>query len=70
MEINSICVYCGSSPGRQPEYVQAAQALGAEIGKRSIRLVYGGARVGLMGRWRGLHSGRRKGDRHHAEGIA
>jgi len=49
MEINSICVYCGSSPGRQPEYVQAAQALGAEIGKRGIRLVYGGARVGLMG---------------------
>lgn len=49
MEINSICVYCGSSPGRQPEYVQAAQALGADIGKRGIRLVYGGARVGLMG---------------------
>jgi len=49
MEINCICVYCGSSPGRQPEYVQAAQALGAEIGRRGIRLVYGGARVGLMG---------------------
>lgn len=49
MEIKSICVYCGSSPGRQPEYVQAAQALGAEIGKRGIQLVYGGARVGLMG---------------------
>jgi hypothetical protein len=49
MEINSICVYCGSSPGRQPEYLQAAHALGTIIGERGIRLVYGGARVGLMG---------------------
>jgi uncharacterized protein (TIGR00730 family) len=49
MEIKSICVYCGSSPGRQPEYREAAKNLGYEIGRRGIRLVYGGASVGLMG---------------------
>lgn len=49
MNINSICVYCGSTPGRLPDYTQAAQDLGSEIGRRGIRLVYGGAGVGLMG---------------------
>lgn len=49
MNINSLCVYCGSTPGRLPDYTQAAQDLGSEIGRRGIRLVYGGAGVGLMG---------------------
>jgi hypothetical protein len=49
MKINSICVYCGSSPGRLPDYISAARELGEEIGRRVIRLVYGGAGVGLMG---------------------
>jgi hypothetical protein len=49
LTIKSICVYCGSSPGRLPDYKQAAQVLGGEIGRRGIRLVYGGAGVGLMG---------------------
>jgi hypothetical protein len=49
MKINSICVYCGSSPGRLPDYISAARELGEEIGRRGIRLVYGGAGVGLMG---------------------
>ncbi|MBM3136669.1 MAG: TIGR00730 family Rossman fold protein [Chloroflexi bacterium] len=49
MKINSICVYCGSSPGRLPDYTSAARELGEEIGRRGIRLVYGGAGVGLMG---------------------
>jgi uncharacterized protein (TIGR00730 family) len=49
MDIKSICVYCGSSPGRLPEYKQAAMDLGREIGCRGFQLVYGGAGVGLMG---------------------
>ena len=49
MEINTICVYCGSSLGRLPVFRAAAQQLGAEIASRGIHLVYGGANVGLMG---------------------
>lgn len=44
-----ICVYCGSSPGRQRDYSLAAQALGRILLERRIGLVYGGASVGLMG---------------------
>ena len=45
----SICVYCGSSTGTKPDFLQAANALGALLASRSIRLVYGGGSVGLMG---------------------
>jgi uncharacterized protein (TIGR00730 family) len=45
----SICVFCGSSSGRRPEYARAAEELGHELAKRDISLVYGGAKVGLMG---------------------
>ena len=44
-----LCVFCGSSPGQQPEYVQAATRLGKQLAEASIGLVYGGASVGLMG---------------------
>ena len=44
-----VCVYLGSSPGRDPAYTQAAEALGAELIARGLGLVYGGGRVGLMG---------------------
>ena len=47
--MKSICVYCGSSPGRNPSYARAAQNLGRELALRGIRLVYGGASVGIMG---------------------
>lgn len=47
--MNSICVYCGSSPGRLPQYQQAAAELGRRLVSRDITLVYGGASVGLMG---------------------
>ncbi len=50
MTMKRICVYCGSSPGNQPVYVQSAQSLGANLAARSIGLVYGGASVGLMGK--------------------
>ena len=44
-----ICVYCGSSSGKRSSYLQAADNLAAELVKRRIGLVYGGASVGVMG---------------------
>ncbi|MCD6356692.1 MAG: TIGR00730 family Rossman fold protein [Anaerolineaceae bacterium] len=49
MKLKTICVYCGSSPGRSPAYSEEAKRLGEEIARRGMRLVYGGASVGLMG---------------------
>lgn len=49
MTIQSMCVYCGSSPGRSPVYLKAAKDLGAEFGRRGLTLVYGGSNIGLMG---------------------
>jgi uncharacterized protein (TIGR00730 family) len=44
-----ICVYCGSSDGRNPRYKAAAEALGKAIGTSGHSLVYGGGDAGLMG---------------------
>jgi uncharacterized protein (TIGR00730 family) len=44
-----ICVFAGASPGNDPAHVEAARALGAEIARRGLGMVYGGASVGLMG---------------------
>ena len=44
-----VCVFCGARTGRIPAYAEAAAALGRRIGERGLALVYGGARVGLMG---------------------
>ncbi|GAA6617810.1 TIGR00730 family Rossman fold protein [Scytonema sp. NUACC26] len=44
-----ICVFCASRRGAQPTYKQAAQQLGELLAKRQLGLVYGGAKVGLMG---------------------
>jgi uncharacterized protein (TIGR00730 family) len=49
MTISSVCVYCGSSSGRQPAYLQAARTLGRVLVRRNLHVVYGGAKVGLMG---------------------
>jgi len=43
-------VYCGSRPGSNPRYAQAADMVGTHIGEASWQLVYGGGRAGLMGR--------------------
>lgn len=45
----SLCVFCGSQPGTHPAYLEAARATGQLLAERSIRLVYGGGRVGMMG---------------------
>ena len=44
-----VCVFCGSSPGANPEFAQLATRLGGELVRRSLALVYGGGNVGLMG---------------------
>jgi uncharacterized protein (TIGR00730 family) len=48
-QIDRVCVFCGSSPGRDPAYVEAAQVLGRTLAERGIGLVYGGGSAGLMG---------------------
>ncbi|MBP1850806.1 TIGR00730 family Rossman fold protein [Rhizobium halophytocola] len=47
--VRSICVYCGSRPGHDPAYIEAAQALGRAIAGHGLRLVYGGGTKGIMG---------------------
>lgn len=47
--ISSICVYCGSQPGYDPAFRQAAQVLGRTMAEHGIDLVYGGGTKGLMG---------------------
>ena len=49
MKIRKICVYCGSSPGRNPAYSLAAAVLAKELYARGIGLVFGGGAVGVMG---------------------
>lgn len=49
MPIRSICVYCGSQPGRDPAFIAAGRALGKSIAAHGIRLVYGGGTKGIMG---------------------
>lgn len=44
-----VCVFCGSSKGHQGFYSEVARALGQELVKRGVGLVYGGGNVGLMG---------------------
>ena len=47
--MQSVCVFCGSNPGARHVYAEAARALGRTLAERGLRLVYGGAAVGLMG---------------------
>ena len=48
-KIKTVCVYCGSGPGTNPRFVEAAIALGKAMAESGIRLVYGGGSIGLMG---------------------
>jgi uncharacterized protein (TIGR00730 family) len=47
--MKSICVFCGSSSGRNFKYLIAAQKLGKILCENNIRLIYGGGNIGLMG---------------------
>jgi uncharacterized protein (TIGR00730 family) len=48
-QLSSIAVYCGSNPGFDPVFTSVTASLGRLMAERGIRLVYGGAHVGLMG---------------------
>jgi uncharacterized protein (TIGR00730 family) len=48
--VRRLCVFCGSSPGARPAYGDAAEELGRLLVAEEIGLVYGGGKVGLMGR--------------------
>jgi len=50
MTLKRICVFCGSSPGVDPQYARAAESLGALLAQKKIGLVFGGGKVGMMGR--------------------
>jgi hypothetical protein len=45
----AVCVYCGSSTGRNPLYAERAALLGERLAREGLALVYGGGNVGLMG---------------------
>jgi uncharacterized protein (TIGR00730 family) len=48
-KIAKICVYCGSGPGTDPAFVEAANAFGKILADNGVGLVYGGGAVGIMG---------------------
>src|SRR6201996_8770837 len=48
-KIKTVCVYCGSGPGTDARFVEAAKAFGEALADNGIRLVYGGGSIGLMG---------------------
>jgi uncharacterized protein (TIGR00730 family) len=48
-KIRTVCVYCGSGPGTNPRFIEAAIALGKALAENGVGLVYGGGSIGLMG---------------------
>ena len=65
--IKTVCVYCGSGPGTNPRFVEAAIAFGKTLAEDGIRLVYGGGSIGLMGAVAQVRArSRRRGHRHHS----
>ncbi len=47
--MKSVCVFCGSNAGSSPEYIVAGRLLGETLAQQGIRVIYGGAAVGIMG---------------------
>src|ERR1041384_5028744 len=47
--MRAVCVFCGSNLGADPRFLESARALGHAIAESGRILVYGGAKVGLMG---------------------
>lgn len=48
-QIRTVCVYCGSGPGANGAYVNAARSFGKILAENQVRLVFGGGSIGLMG---------------------
>ena len=49
LKIKNICVFCGSSPGKEKEFIKSTNHLGQILAERKIHLVYRGGNLGLMG---------------------
>ncbi|WP_031425740.1 TIGR00730 family Rossman fold protein [Flavimarina sp. Hel_I_48] len=49
-KIESICVFCGSSEGKDAAIIEQATQLGKTLAKRKITLVYGASKIGIMGK--------------------
>ena len=47
--LSSVCVFCGSSPGRDPRFMEAARHTGRLLARRGLELIYGGGHIGMMG---------------------
>jgi uncharacterized protein (TIGR00730 family) len=47
--LRTICVYCGSGPGKNPAFATAARKFGKILAENGIELIYGGGSIGLMG---------------------
>ena len=48
-KIRTVCVYCGSSPGTDPAFIESARALGQAMAAHDVGLIYGGGGEGMMG---------------------
>jgi uncharacterized protein (TIGR00730 family) len=48
--MNRVCVFCGSTAGEDSRYLETADRFGQILAREGIELVYGGSRVGMMGR--------------------
>ena len=46
--LKSVCIFCGSSAGKNPSYTQSAKEVGTLLTKNNLRLIYGGASIGVM----------------------
>lgn len=49
MTIQSICIFCGSNPGKGEVYAEATRALVRTMAAAGIRIIFGGGKIGLMG---------------------
>ncbi|MBI1262813.1 MAG: TIGR00730 family Rossman fold protein [Rhizobiales bacterium] len=48
-QLKNICVYCGSSTGSEPSFLEAAETFGRILAYENVGLVYGGGGIGIMG---------------------
>lgn len=49
MNMHQVLVFCASSSGHAPVWIEGAKAVGRYIGSHGMNLVYGGGKIGLMG---------------------
>ena len=65
----NVCVYCGSGPGTNPHFVEAATDFGKILAENRISLVYGGGSLGLMGAIADIRAGSWRHRHRHHPGI-